>query len=144
MRTSGIAYFRVTQLAMASHASHARRGADTAITSLLLGVALLVQCCHGQPQQTADQNSAAVSFLAPRQATPLPLQGLSAGAPQGRVKDATSPIERGDATWGSYLTSTSSDGLGTGPTKVGAHGFECCYSGMRRCCYFCVIVHPCM
>ncbi|BDA42417.1 hypothetical protein COCOBI_03-3040 [Coccomyxa sp. Obi] len=98
-------------------ASHARRGADTATKFVLLGVALLVQCCHGQQQQAADQQSAAVSFLAPRQATPLPLQGLSAGAPQGRAKDAVSPIERGDATWGTYLTSTSTDGLGNGPTK---------------------------
>ena len=121
---------------MASNARH------SALTSVLLGVALLVQCCHGQQPQAADQKSAAVSFLAPRQATPLPLQGLNAGAPQGRVKDATSPIERGDATWGSYLTSTSSDGLGTGPTKVGAHGFACCYSGMHRCCCLCLIVLP--
>ncbi len=96
----------------------ARRGADKAHVLLVVGVALLVQSCHGQQQQVADQKSTTMSFLAPRQSNPLPLQTLSAGPPQGRVKDAVTPIERGDATWGSFLTSTDLDGLSNSPTKV--------------------------
>lgn len=98
----------------------ASRGANRAHTFLVLAAALLAQCCQGQQQQAADQKSTTVSFLAPRQANPLPLQTLSTGAPQGRVKDAVTFVERGDASWGSFLTSTDLDGLSNSPTKVKA------------------------
>lgn len=71
-------------------------------------------------QAVPEQKSAVVSFLAPQKATALPLQTLGAAVPKGRAQNATSPTERGVASWGAYIsTSADSDGPVVGPTKVG-------------------------
>ena len=74
----------------------------------------------GQQTQTAG-NQEVVSFLAPGRASQAgALQQLS-GQDQpavGRARQATSPEERGQPSWGSYLTPTDDEGTSDGPTRV--------------------------
>ncbi len=74
----------------------------------------------GQQQQTAG-NERVVSFLTPgraAQAGALQQLGNQSVPPSGRARTALGPEERGQPSWGAYLTPTDSDGVSDGPTRV--------------------------
>ena len=74
----------------------------------------------GQEQQPAG-NDRVVSFLAPgraAQAGALQQLGNQNVPPSGRARAGTSPEERGQPSWGAYLTPSDSDGLSDGPSSV--------------------------
>ena len=74
----------------------------------------------GQEQQAAG-NDRVVSFLAPgraAQAGALQQLGNQSVPPSGRARVGTGPEERGQPSWGAYLTPSDNDNLSDGPTRV--------------------------
>ena len=74
----------------------------------------------GQEKQAAG-NDRVVSFLTPgraAQAGALQQLGNQSVGPSGRARMAIGPEERGQPSWGAYLTPTDSDGISDGPTRV--------------------------
>ena len=72
-----------------------------------------------QTQAAGDQN--VVSFLAPGrsvQAGALQQLGGQNQPPANQVRVGSSPAERGQPSWGAYLTSTDTEDVSNGPTKV--------------------------
>lgn len=74
----------------------------------------------GQEKQAAG-NDRVVSFLTPgraAQAGALQQLGNQSVGPSGRARTAIGPDERGQPSWGAYLTTTDSDNISDGPTRV--------------------------
>lgn len=107
-----------------SSALAGKRSLGMAGISPLQIVLLALAACSVSAQQTqpaANQKNDVVSFLAPgrtAQAGALQTLGGQNQSPAGRVRQATSPAERGQPSWGAYLTPTDEEGVSDGPTRV--------------------------
>ena len=83
-------------------------------------VALSAASVLGQQTNTAA-NDRAVSFLAPgraAQAGALQQLGNQNMPPSGRTRVGMSAEERGQPTWGAYLTPSDTEDASDGPTRV--------------------------
>ncbi len=86
----------------------------------LIGLVAWSACNVLGQQQQAAGNDRVVSFLTPgRAAQAGALQQLgNQSPPSGRARAALGPEERGQPSWGAYLTPTDSDSVSDGPTRV--------------------------
>lgn len=121
--------------------NHRSRGVGMLGISKLQNVLVTLlawSACNAFGQQTQNAgNHEVVSFLAPGRASQAgALQQLS-GQNQpavGRARQATSPEERGQPSWGSYSTPTDEEGTSDGPTRVRILLLMCLLFLLRRFC----------